>query len=957
MEYFKLKSIFFLLIFIVFFSANTNAQYFLTGQDPASVKWKQIKTDNFQLIFPEGYETVAQYYINTLELTSPFIAEPYSKTRKRVSVILHNQTTTSNAMVAIAPMRAEFFEMPSQDIYPQPWPDQLALHEYRHVVQINQMRQAMTKVLYFIFGEQVIAAVMGLYVPFWFMEGDAVLSETLYSKSGRGREPKFTYPLKAQLIDKKIYKYDKAIFGSYRDFVPDHYTLGYQLVAKGVEEYGIGMWDFTLDRVARRPYMIVPFNSGIHKKTGFWKVQFYKRTLKGLQQQWQEEDKPELDVQFEILSRETRFFTNYLFPNILADGSVVAEKTGIDDINRFVKISPEGKEKRLFTPGFDFRNSLSVSNNVICWNERTYDPRWSMRNYSVIKTYDLKTGKQKKLTKRSRYFVPVLSHDGRRIVTVFVSNESQYFLHILDAKTGDILQEIATEDNLFFMTPHWSDNDEFIVAMVLGKEGKSLVKINTKTWEIETVLPFSFIEIKWPVMYSNWIVFTGAYEGKDNLYAIHLVNRQMYRITDARFGAVNASFSEDGKALLFSNYTADGYQLAKMDFNPAKFVTFNPTANPHQYLADKLVKPETFILEDTIVPEKEYPIKKYSRAGHLFNPHSWMPLSVDVNNFSLYPGATVMSQNKLSTAVTTLSYLYDPNERTGKVKFGFDYYGWYPVLKFAVDYGGRRTNVQDSLGNIDAVRWMETNLSLDVNLPLTFTSSKWIKGIAPSVGIDQRFLNMDNDSKYQFRQSSFTTPIYRFFGYNQYKRSPKDLYPKWGQSIDLIFRHTLFADNYQSQIGAIAWFYLPGIIRHQGLKLYGGYQIDVIGADNASIFSNLVSTPRGYFNVDFPEYISLKADYAFPIAYPDWNVPGFFYLKRITSTLFYDYLSGLDQKNQSVNLASSGIELYTDWNFFSFLATFRLGVRASYQFNVTEAKANNITADDMNYEFLIGITY
>ena len=162
-------------------------------------------------------------------------------------------------MVPIAPLRAEFYEMPSQNIYPQIWQDQLTLHEYRHVVQINKMRQGMTQGLYYIFGEQGVALVMGLWLPFWFIEGDAVYSETILSKSGRGRVPEFIYTLKAQVLDKKIYKYDKASFGSYKDFVPDHYTLGYQLVAKGIENYGIEMWDRTLDRVARRPYYLVPF--------------------------------------------------------------------------------------------------------------------------------------------------------------------------------------------------------------------------------------------------------------------------------------------------------------------------------------------------------------------------------------------------------------------------------------------------------------------------------------------------------------------------------------------------------------------------------------------------------------------------------------------------------------------------------------------------------------------------
>ncbi len=951
------KPSYLLLLCFLFLAVVAQAQYFLTGQDPASVRWRQIKTENFQLVFPQGYENVAQYYINTLELTSPFVAAPYADKRKRVTVILHNRTTTSNAMVAIAPMRAEFFELPSQDIYPQPWPDQLVLHEYRHVVQINKMRQAMTKGLYYIFGEQALAAVLGLYVPFWFLEGDAVLSETLHARSGRGRVPQFIYPLKAQLLDKKIYKFDKAVLGSFRDFVPDHYTLGYQLVAKGVEEHGIEMWDFTLDRVARRPYMIVPFNSGIRKKTGLWKVPFYKRTMKNLQNEWRKADRPETDKQFLRLSPGNRFFTSYLFSVPLFDGSVVVEKTSIDDINRFVVISPEGREKRLFTPGFDFVNSLSYANSLICWSEKTYDPRWSLRNYSVIKIYDLRTGKQRKLTRRSRYFAPAISHSGKRIVAVHVSNESKYALHILDVKTGEVLKEITTPGNLFFLTPHWSENDAFIVAAVMGKKGKSLVKINIKNWQIEYILPFSFTEIKWPVMHGNWVVYTAAYEGKDNLYALNLVNRHIYRVAEARFGAVQASFSPDGKSLFFSDYTADGYRLVKMNFKPSELVTFNPEAAPYQYLADKLVTPGTFVLEDTTTPEKSYPLKKYSKAGHLFNLHSWMPLSLDADNFSLFPGATVMSQNKLSTSVTTLSYSYDPNERTGKLGFGFDYYGWYPVIGFSADYGGRRVNVEDSLGNIDKVHWMETTLSLELRLPLNFTSSKWIKGIEPSVTVEQLFRQMDSDSRYSFTQANYTIPVYRFFGYNRYKRSPKDLFPKWGQSLSLTYRHTLFTDNSQRQFSAAAWFYLPGILRHQGLKLYGAYQKDGTDTGQTSIFTNLVPVPRGYFEVDLPEYLTLKADYAFPIAYPDWNVPGFFYLKRIHLALFYDFLTGINRQKITVNLSSVGGELYTDWNFFSLPVNLKLGVRASYQFNVTEAKANGFVTDDMNYEFLFGISY
>ncbi len=156
----SLKLFSFLVVFIVFFSLEAQAQYFSNGQDPASVKWDQIKTKYFKIIYPREYGEMAQYYINVLALSSQYVTEPYldMDKQKRISVILHNRTTSSNAMVPIAPFRAEFFEMPPQNSYPQIWPDQLALHEYRHVVHINNMRQGLTKGLYYVFGEQGIAA-------------------------------------------------------------------------------------------------------------------------------------------------------------------------------------------------------------------------------------------------------------------------------------------------------------------------------------------------------------------------------------------------------------------------------------------------------------------------------------------------------------------------------------------------------------------------------------------------------------------------------------------------------------------------------------------------------------------------------------------------------------------------------------------------------------------------------
>ena len=321
-------------------ATNLQAQYFLTGQDPASVRWKQLRTERFQVIYPAEYAEIASNYLNLLTLAGPHVYQPYASLegQKRFPVVLHNRTTTSNAVVGIAPMRADFFEMPSQDMYPQLWQKQLVLHEFRHAAQMNALRQGLTGALYYIFGEQGVAAVMGLWLPFWFIEGDAVYAETINSSSGRGRVPAFMYPMAAQVLDRKIYKYDKAYFGSFRDFVPNHYTLGYLLVTKGIYDHGMRMWKETIDRVARRPYYLVPFTTSIKRQTGMYKVKFYNQALRSLRNEWWLHDDPGIDSAMNFLSPGCRFFTNYLFPSEMEDGSLVAEQTGIDDINRFVMI-------------------------------------------------------------------------------------------------------------------------------------------------------------------------------------------------------------------------------------------------------------------------------------------------------------------------------------------------------------------------------------------------------------------------------------------------------------------------------------------------------------------------------------------------------------------------------------------------------------------------------------------
>ena len=55
-----------LFLIIILNAFILKGQLYSLGQNPAGVKWSQIKTENFQLIFPVDFESKAQELANIL---------------------------------------------------------------------------------------------------------------------------------------------------------------------------------------------------------------------------------------------------------------------------------------------------------------------------------------------------------------------------------------------------------------------------------------------------------------------------------------------------------------------------------------------------------------------------------------------------------------------------------------------------------------------------------------------------------------------------------------------------------------------------------------------------------------------------------------------------------------------------------------------------------------------------
>ena len=928
--------VFFLLSWLL--ANNSYAQFYESGTEPASVRWQQIHTDHFRIIFPTDAVQEGQRAANVLEYIYRANGKTLNHYPAKIPVVLHNRTAFSNGFVSWAPKRSEWFLTPSQDNYAQDWLEQLAVHEYRHVVQIDQLNQGITKALGYAVGQQAAGAVAGL-LPIWFLEGDAVVSETVLTNAGRGRNPAFEMPLRTISLSEKYQKYDKALFGSYRDHVPNHYELGYQLVSWTREQYGAKTFETPINFVARKPYLffIYPFKLGIRKATGHYTGQLYQNAFTDLTRRWADQEKQtDYDNNIPITKQTNNLYTNYRSPQYLNDSTVVALKTGMAQIAQWVKIDSNGREYTLHTPGFINSERVSCSGGLLAWTEQVPDVRWSNRSYSVVKLFDLQTGTERNLQRRTRYFSPALSPDGATIAVVDVPITGACAIVLIDVATGEEIDRIPNPDGAFLQTPSWCKDGKSLLAIINGRKGKSIVRINLATGQHITVLSPTYDDISNPVDGGQYVFFIGYYNGIINVYAVDYRTEKVMQVTSARFGASDPQLNAAGDKLLYAEYSVRGYGIVEKNINFANWTPVKQLTNHSLKMHETLARQEGFNMQDSVIPNRQYQLKPYRKLANLLNVHSWAPLyyevdASDVTSTEFYPGLVLLSQDLLGNLTSSAGYSW---RGYNAFHAGFMYKGLYPVFDFKIDHGGQITV---SPGNDDIhPKYRNTKINIRSFIPFSFTRSRWITGLVPQIR-----LTYTNSYLYSPATDNYHYGLweigYSFQAYRYLKMSVRDLAPKLGVILQGTFQHAPWnTDHLEYKYYSYARVYLPGVACHHSSRLSLAWQQQ---KSKNFIFNSILRFPRGYLSKGTEKLILGTIDYSMPLTYPDWSISHVVYLKRFYTNLFCDaarnqYRTRDRNSNQLIwqkdKLFSVGVDLLADVNLLRISFPINMGIRTVY---------------------------
>lgn len=950
-----------ILILLLFVSAGLNAQFYEYGQDAGNLKWFQFKTLNYKVIYPSGLDSLAGAFANRLEYFYPYLGAPLDHKHSPMPVIIHNESSFSNGVFVWAPKRLEIFTNPDPNGYHQDWLSQLALHEGRHAFQIDKLNQGFTRVLSFVGGEQLVGA-MAIFLPQWYLEGDAVDAETRLSNTGRGRQPSFEMGLKAQLLETgRVYSFSKATMGSYRHYIPNHYELGYLMVRHGRRTYGDKFWIDFQQYAARKPFLLNPTFFSMKQYGLGSKKQFYEEALEGFGKHWSETaEKRSLSTFLNWNKNRKRHFTTYTFPHHISASMVFTLKRGIDQIPEFIFLGKNGEEKRIYRPGFLNSGRVSFSGSHVVWDEFVPDIRWSNRNYSVIRSLEIATGKVKNLGSKTRYYSPALSKDGSKIAVIEQTEDQHYNLVVL-LIDGTVLETIPSPGNRFLQHPAWMENDSALVMTVSEESGKSLYAYIPGSGPWKRLFEANFDDISYPVVTGRRIYFGGTFSGIDNIYCLDLKEEQSYQVTSARFGAFYPQLSKDGSILYYSNYTALGHGVASMPVEKGLWKPLEEARNHIEQLDYKQTENEKQVIEGATSDTTKHSPSKYNKLLHLFNFHSWLPLYFDYLNpeFEFDPenlpvslGVSLISQNRLSTAVSQLGYEY----KDGYHLFhsGIQLKGKYPVFNLYFDYGGEPNVLLVAEG--DSIISLPTGLQMTAQtyVPLRFNTGKFLSVVQPRIDYSYR-----RDVQYDESQEEYKTGGHYFY-YSLYassylRKGRKEIWPRLGLIGTAGYYHAPFSQVYGSVSRLGVTGYLPGPLKHQTIRLSLQYQKQNPLDMSHPAFINLMRLPRGLYGIYGELLTMFSADYVFPILYPDLEIGALLYIKRIRGSVWGDFLTGtnviISQPNphyEDKNYSTLGFDLVGDMNVLRISFPLSLGGRFIYEPETGNVSVEAIFSVDIN---------
>ncbi|MFI3299062.1 MAG: hypothetical protein R3Y49_04595 [Rikenellaceae bacterium] len=940
-----MRRLLFILTLLVCATNYTSAQFYSEGRGSTSTKWREMDSLSYKIVFPLGYEERAQSISQLMYRIGDSLQYGFTKPVKtrNMPIILRTESMTSNGFVTWSPKREELYLTPPQSNYALLWSKQLAVHEWRHVMQISSLNYGLTRAGTWLFGEGGYA--LGLFaLPRWILEGDAVLAETQFAEYGRGLQPDFTVEYRTLFgAGHKNFKHlDRWICGSYKYNYPDIYKFGYQTLSKASESLGEEYVGEMINYIGKYPIFIFPGDIYLKNKHNTSYKKLAQAAFSELDSIWATESATAEN--FTHLSESTpRHYTKYLYPQSY-NNQTLAMKWDYDTPLNLVSL----ESGKALSPLGSVNSRPVIEQSTMYYTEQLPHPIFEQVSYSAIRAHNLTTNRTKTYQRKGHNWNVTPIKDG--FATTSLDSISYSTINFFDRefnlqKTYHFPREMgeisisslcwdASTDALYFIA---LDYRGMWIGSLLLSQGNKLAQVTEPS-----LVSLCDMSLSDGVLY-----FSSIESGKNEVHSLNITTGEQLQLTQSKFGSQSPTAS--GDSLLFTTYSAGGVMVASMPLDSAlsREVYWSRlpknTLNPVRR-AWSVPKVDTI---DTRV--HRHTTKKSERYKADFPLHSWAPVGFDgdylmnSNPMDVTFGVTAFFQSTLSTlsGYATYGWLNDHNWLKGRV----EYKGLPLTISLGVEYGGGTQYVYGEpaitiLGEKSTVGenlYLSSDLTL--SLPLNLSSGGYSRLLQPSVSV-----GYTNTEIYDYSNREYNCGLVQYgvgvWWSSVRNTSYRDIAPRWGYALRANFNGS-FNPDVSSLYSLYGKAYLPGVVKNHSLNIAGAIQyqnIETYCSSTKALYLTGVND-----NYATKDYWALQASYYLPLLYPDWGWDSVVYFKRIWAALSGGYSSGN----------------YVNGNSYTTLTNYTYGIDLGIEFTALRAYEQSVTLKFYmpNNKFFFGFSY
>lgn len=555
-----------------------------------------IETDHFYIHFDAGYEALAREAAGIAEEVHRELAPRVGHVpSEKTHLVLLDTTDLANGSsdpllypkIVVYPVYPTHFSPYGSGISPRlrEWMRLVILHEYAHALHLD-MQDELSQALEALFGRVPFLTNPMLFQSYALIEGFATYQETVADLGGRGHDPYYDMFLRTMVLEDEILRLDQIL---------GHYPLERWKPGGIVYLYGYALWEYMAERYgeevmeqfnrtfARTESLDETFESVLGVPAG----RFYR--------EWRAHLRRKYRPQIEHLRDRGIAETTPLGGEGYVPESPVASPDGRRLAYATVN-GPVAPGLRLLEPGGgSYRDRQLVAGIIagpVAWSPdggSLYYARIEAEGgttFADLYAYDLAAGRERRLTRGLRAFGPAPSPDGQRLV--FTSREAlSTRLLVLDLE-GQLPAEPDSE-NLRLLLPAegerqvlasaWSpDGSWILVSSHEPGGGMDLLRLDPVSGSLEPLVVGSRSRGGTGAVHQNaqftpdgrFILYDSDQSGVYELYAYELASGATLRVARTLTGLFDPTViqTDSGPALVAMEYTARGYRLSRLPYDP-----------------------------------------------------------------------------------------------------------------------------------------------------------------------------------------------------------------------------------------------------------------------------------------------------------------------------------------------------------------------------------------------------